>query len=215
MIWVQLYDILTRQNRRDVWKSSLRGRLSRWSVAPSWNCLVCFCREHVTLTSSNPCSFTAAGENVNIFKLKNHSGSRRTPVWKAKGGQILQLHYTCVSNPVAGQRGQVRCSVLSDTGEAQIPPPAPQKAKPSVMFRKHWALSEGLHVAPLKMCHEMQHSCLCLWNVHTKEPGFSSWSRRERCWPSRPWTRAGVISVGSCVASQGIVMYRSYIHINW
>lgn len=36
---------------------------------------------------------------------------------------------TPVSNPVAGQRGQVRCSVLSDTGKAQIPPPSPSKGQ--------------------------------------------------------------------------------------
>lgn len=133
-----------------------------------------------TWHSWNPRSFTAAGEDVNIFKLKNHSGSRRTPVWKAKGGQIFQLHYICVSNPVAGHRGQVRCSVLSDTGGAKTTPPNHplKRPKPSVMS-------------------PTQQSCLCLWKV---QPG----SQEGEVLLSRPWIRAGVISVGSCVASQGM-----------
>lgn len=167
MIWVQLYDILTRQNRRDVWKSSLRGRLSRWSVAPWWNCLVCFCREHVTLTLLQIHAALQQQERMLIYsnlkiaqEVEGHQCGRQkgakysnciTPVWATPwqaiedkwGSQCFQTQGGAQTTPPTLKKAQAQCDV-----------PEALSSKWKVSVWHHWPCAMRLnnHVCAYEMC---------------------------------------------------------------
>lgn len=155
---------------------------------------MCVCRGHVTLTLVQTHAALQQQERTLTYSnLKNYPGSKRIPMWKAKGGQASQLWHRCEQLHSRMWRAS-ECSVASGHSRSQKMPEL------KGVFLKHCALSER---SPVWHCW----TCVTRLNDHVNEMCMAGsqvsphGSRRKRCWPSRRWTRAGAISAGSWVAS--------------